>query len=392
MTAIIEIDTLTAGGLRTALGDLAEVYDSYDALGVRPGRQSPTPTIVVGPSIDNELALEFAESTRRADPTCGVILVRRRTDAGLLAAALRAGVREVVAERDLPGMVEAVRRSDQVTRALRQTAGGTSEDEGGESHEPGRLISIWSPKGGCGKTTLAVNVAVSLASRGHSVLLIDLDLAFGDVAISMGLRPEHGFEEVVAMGEMLDRAALRGLLLEHHTGVQVLAPPTDPEMTERIDTALVARILQIARNAFDYVIVDTSPALDERNIHVMESSDGVLLLTTLDIPSLKNLRVGIDTLRLISFPTERMHIVLNRADSKVGLNADEVSKSLGVAVASKIPSSREVPTTTNRGVSIVAESPRHAVSQAINELVSAVVVSPEHASARRGSLRLWRRA
>ncbi|MGB8021494.1 MAG: hypothetical protein WCF04_09730, partial [Candidatus Nanopelagicales bacterium] len=110
---------MTARGLCNAVGDAAVAFDSFEALGIRPAHQVPQATIVLGPSIDTELALEFAASTRRADPTCGVVLVRRRIDANVLAAALRAGVREVIAERDLPGLAEAVRRSDELTRALR---------------------------------------------------------------------------------------------------------------------------------------------------------------------------------------------------------------------------------------------------------------------------------
>ncbi|MGB8020919.1 MAG: AAA family ATPase, partial [Candidatus Nanopelagicales bacterium] len=285
-----------------------------------------------------------------------------------------------------------VRRSDELTRALRR-AGGAEEVERETSH--GRIAAIWSPKGGCGKTTLAVNSAVALAAAGHRVLLIDLDLAFGDVAISLGLRPNHGFDEAAAMGERIDRSALRGLLAQHESGVWVLSPPNDPGIAERIPTRLVARLLDVAKAEFEYVVIDTAPALDERNILVMETADVVLLVTTLDIPSLKNLRVAIDTLRLINYPLDRLRVVLNRADSKVGLDSSEVHKSLGVTVAANIPSSRDVPAATNRGVAVVAENPRHPVSLAIGSLVAATVLTDEHAAVlvrpAGGGRRMWRR-
>jgi len=394
MTAILEFDTLTASGLRDAAGESATLHGSFDDLVVRPGQVSAQGTIVLGPSVETDLALEFATSMRRSDPTAGVVLVRRRIDAALLTAALRAGVREVVAERDLPGLSEAVSRSEALTRALR--TGGVTDLGGDDRPAHGRTIAVWSPKGGCGKTTLAVNMAVDLAMSGHSVLLIDLDLAFGDVAISLGLRPNHGFDEAASIGERIDRAALRGLLTPHESGAMVLSPPNDPGIAERVPAGLVTRLVEVARAEFDYVLVDTSPTLDERNITVMESVDAVLLLTTLDIPSLKNLRVGIDTLRLINYPMERLHVVLNRSDAKVGLSSAEVQGSLGVPIAANIPSSRDVPAATNRGVAIVADNPKHTVSAAVRALVDAVVLQDGHAragsSVRGGGLFKRRRA
>jgi pilus assembly protein CpaE len=195
------------------------------------------------------------------------------------------------------------------------------------------------------------------------------------------------------MGEGLDRAALRGLLSQHESGAFILSPPNDPGIAERVATRLVRRLLDVARTEFDYVLVDTAPTMDERNITVMEGSDAVLLLTTLDIPSLKNLRVGIDTLRLISFPTERLNVVLNRSDAKVGLNSTEVQKSLGLEVTAHIPSSRDVPAATNRGVALVAENPKHAVSYAISSLINEAVLKEEHvAPVRRGRLLGWRKS
>ncbi len=371
MTALLEPDALARDGIRDSIGDAVgdgvTELNSFDELAVLSRTRPDLDTVVLGPSVDTDVALDFAEQMRAKNPTLGVVLVRRRIDAGVLTQALRAGAREVVNERDLPGLADAVRRSNQLTHALRNPD-RTSVVE--DTAETGQLLTVFSPKGGAGKTTFAVNVGVGLAMKGYSTILLDLDLAFGDIPISLGLRPERDFQEVVNMGERLDASALKRLVTTHESGLHVLAPPTDPGVTERVTVATVRRLIQVAKAEYQYVVVDTAPSLDERSITVMENSDAVFMLTTLDIPSLKNLKIALETLRLVNFPMDRLRVVMNRADSKVGLDAREVEKTLGVPVVAYIPSSRLVPASTNRGVPMVTDQPRHAVTHAFNRLIS----------------------
>ncbi len=383
MTALLEPDVLARDSIRDAIGDVSVAPGSFDELTALVRTDPDLDTVVLGPSVDGELAIDFADHMRASNPTLGVVMVRRRIDAALLTQALRAGVREVVAERDLAGLGDAVRRSQKLTFALRNP-GQTQVSQGAEP--TGRLYTVFSPKGGAGKTTLAVNLGVALAGRGYRTLVVDLDLAFGDVPISLGLRPEHDFHEVVALGERLDGAALDRLVTVHPSGLHVLAPPTDPGVNEQASVALVQRLLHVATMQYQYVIADTAPTLDERTITAMESSEAVFLLTTLDIPSLKNAKIAVETLRLVNFPTDRLRVVMNRSDSRVGLDLGEVERSLGVPVVGFIPSSRLVPATTNRGVPIVTEKPKHAVSTAIQSLAAAQVVREPRRADRRGLL------
>jgi pilus assembly protein CpaE len=382
MTVLLEPDVLARDSMRDAVGDSTDTVASFDELGVVMRNDPELDLVILGPSVDNDLALDFAERTRAANPTLGVIVVRRRIDAAILSQAIRAGVREVVSERDLPGLTEAVQRSRQLTFALRNPG----EAMVSEGERAGRLLTIFSPKGGAGKTTFAVNVGVALAMKGYKTLLLDLDLAFGDVPISLGLRPEHDFQEVVNMGERLDAAALERLVTAHESGLHVLAPPTDPGVHERVTIPMLRKLMQVATTEYQYVLADTAPSLDERSITIMENSDTVFLLTTLDIPSLKNLKIALETLRLVNFPVDRLKVVMNRADSKVGLDAREVEKTLGVPVIGFIPSSRLVPAATNRGVAIVADQPKHPVSVAFNRLISQEIIKEAAPAEKRGGL------
>jgi pilus assembly protein CpaE len=264
----------------------------------------------------------------------------------------------------------------------------------------GRVVTVFSAKGGCGKTTLATNMATSIAISGKgTVALLDLDLAFGDVAIALQLFPTHTIGDAVAIGEELDGEAVRSLMTAHRSGVQALVAPMEPSTADTISVGLVTRVIDVLRTEFDYVIIDTPPALDDNVLAAFDRSDMVALLATLDIPALKNLKLTLETLDLIGYSREKLRIVLNRADSKVGLALSEVEKTLKAPIVAQIPSSRDVPASTNRGVAIVVDEPKNPVSLAIKAFVDEHVLVaastddaiPAQMRTDRRSGRLWRR-
>jgi pilus assembly protein CpaE len=240
----------------------------------------------------------------------------------------------------------------------------------------GQIITLFSAKGGCGKTTLATNVAAALADGGkRKVCLVDLDLAFGDVAIALQLFPSHTIADAVPSGGTIDLDALRILLTPHSPGLTTLVAPLEPGSADSISADLVTRILQVLRTDFDFVVVDTPPAFDDRVLAAFDLSDHVGLIATLDIPAIKNLKLTLETLDLLNFPRENWRVVLNRADSKVGLTIGEVESTLRCKILSQIPSSRDVPASVNRGVPIVLDDPKHPVSVAIRLFVDKHIVN-----------------
>jgi pilus assembly protein CpaE len=297
--------------------------------------------------------------------------VRSRVDTGLLAEAMRAGVRDVVGERNIAGLHEAVRRTKGLAEAIRNQSPGAVN-----GRPRGRIITVFSAKGGCGKTTLATNMAAALADRGRrEVCLVDLDLAFGDVAIALQLFPAHTIADAVPLGEHADFGAVQALLTPHSPGLTTLVAPVEPGSGEGIPASLVSRLLQVLRDHFDYVIVDTPPAFDDHVLSAFDLSDVVALIATLDIPALKNLKLTLETMDLLNYPRDRWRIVLNRADSKVGLKIDEVEKSLRATISAQLPSSRDVPAAINRGVPIVLDDPRHPVSVAVKTFAEQYVAN-----------------
>jgi pilus assembly protein CpaE len=375
MTTICDLDPSTATALRSAVGD-AEVVHTLDDLRRYLDTEPGVTTVVLGPSIDRGAAYRLAETMRVSRPTLGIILVRRRIDTSVLTEALRSGVREVVDARDLSGLNAAVRRWQAVADAIREQGAGSTIDVRGPR---GRIVTVFSAKGGCGKTTLATNLAAALADRGRrEVCLVDLDLAFGDVAIALQLFPAHTIAEAVPLGDSLDFTAVQSLLTPHSPGLTTLVAPVEPGSAESIPASLVSRILDLLRAHFDYVVVDTPPAFDDQVLAAFDLSDVVGLIATLDIPALKNLKLTLETMELLNYPRDRWRVVLNRADSKVGLAIGEVEKTLRAAISVQIPSSRDVPAAINRGVPIVLDEPRHPVSLAIKEFAEQHVLQLNH--------------
>jgi Flp pilus assembly CpaE family ATPase len=319
--------------------------------------------VIIGPRAVTGDALAFAASLRLARPAVGVILARRDVDVTLLMRAMQSGVRDVVQVGDDAAMAAACRRSYEVTRRMLAPPA---------DHEstPGQIVTVFAAKGGIGKTTLAVNLAVALAMQGVGrVCVVDLDLAFGDVGITVQLDPLRTTLDALPMAGHLDESGAASLLTRYQPGLDMLLAPVTPGDAEKIPPRLVGELLAVLRGMYDFVVVDTPAQFNEHVLTAMDVSSHLVLLTTPDVTALKNLRVALDMLDMLSYPRQIRSVVVNRADSKVGLSLDQVHKVVRSDIAAHIPSSRAVPISVNKGVPIVLGSPGHPVSQAVTRFV-----------------------
>jgi pilus assembly protein CpaE len=291
-----------------------------------------------------------------------VLLVASNGSSGLLEQALDSDVSDVLL---LPQLVEnvvfAIRKATHTTRR-------SSGDSGGAGRH-GKIVTVFSPKGGTGKTVTATNLAAACAKfEGRKTLLLDLDLQFGDAAIMLGIEPEKTiYDLVVAPGE-LDAEKLAGYTTKHACGLEILPAPLRPEDAELVTEAKLGRLLEVAREAFDVIVVDTSPFFHGPMLATLDRTDELLLLCSLDVPTLKNLRLALQTLDLLSFPKQRVRIVLNRSNSKVGMKPNEVEGALGMKVRFEVPSDRAVPLSVNRGNPVVLAEEGADVSKAIKAM------------------------
>ncbi len=376
MPVVVDPENAAVSSLLAGLPTGAQGVLSVDRMHAWLAQHADEYVVVLGPTVTASEALALCDQLRTARPTVSVVLIRDELTTEVLTAAMQAGARDVIPSGSLETLTAAVTRAHQLFVALRGPGGAT---------HTGKIVTVWSPKGGVGKTTVAVNLGLALTEGGaRRVCVVDLDLAFGDVAIALQLFPAHTIADAVPLGEYVDFGAVQALLTPHSPGLTTLVAPVEPGSGEGIPATLVSRLLQVLRDHFDYVIVDTPPAFDDHVLSAFDLSDIVALIATLDIPALKNLKLTLETMDLLNYPRDRWRVVLNRADSKVGLAINEVEKSLRATISAQIPSSRDVPAAINRGVPIVLDDPRHPVSVAIKTFAEHYVANVNPGQGGRG--------
>jgi pilus assembly protein CpaE len=314
-------------------------------------------------------------------PVHDIASIREHTQAPiiLLASGESSQLLNEALETDVADVLLLPQLADNVVFAVRKAAhaGRRLEAEGGVGKR-GRILTVFSPKGGTGKTVTATNLAAALAKHGGKrTLLLDLDLQFGDAAIMLGLEPEKTIYDLVTAPGELDSEKLAGYTTRHTCGLDILPAPLRPEDAELVTEGKLARLLEVARESYDVIVVDTSPFFHGPMLATLDRTDELMMLCGLDVPTLKNVRLSLQTLELLSFPPARITFLLNRANSKVGMSKKEVEGALGVKIGYEVPSDRAVPLSVNRGNPAVLADSGADFSQAIKKVAKALVAEPE---------------
>jgi pilus assembly protein CpaE len=304
-----------------------------------------------------------------------IVLLASGEASALLDAALEADVADVLLLPQLP---------ENVVFSIRKAC---HSGRNGYVGELGRILTVFSPKGGTGKTVMSSNLAAAFAKHGGKrTLLLDLDLQFGDAAIMLGIEPDKTiYDLVVAPGE-LDPEKLAGYTTRHGSGVDVLPAPIRPEDAELVTEAKISRLLEVAKESYEMIVVDTSPFFHGPMLATLDSTDELLLVCGLDVPTIKNVRLSLQTLELLSFPTERIRVVLNRANTNVGMKRGEVEAALEQRVRYEIPSDRAVPLAVNRGNPAVVSDPKADFTRAMREMAKSLQPAEPSESKKKG----WR--
>jgi len=322
---------------------------------------------IFDPSFATDAGVSDGGQLLQVDPELPLVLIADTLDMSVLRTALRIGFADVVDapvdRAKIDGMLELI--DDQVQRAVLKEA----------KARIGKIITIMSPKGGAGKTMTTANVALQLAMWGDPgrVVIVDADLQFGDVCIAMQIDPIHTIVEAAADLDQLDDELLESLLSTHESGLRVLAAPLEPSLADKVSTQVVVRVLGMLKRMFDYVVIDTAPFLDEPVLSILERSDDVLLVVEMDLPSVKNAKLALDTLKLLKFPLGKIKLVLNRMNSKARLDVGELERSLELEVQAAVSSDKLVPRAVNEGEPVVSLYPRSRVAKDLRGVARLVV-------------------
>jgi len=318
---------------------------------------------------------DLLRTSRSSRPAMALIVAVPGPQNGQLAEALKAGADEIVI---LPAEAAAVATAIHKAMARVSAAAATRPSDAARSP----LVAVLGPKGGTGKTTVATNLAADLAPRGRETLLVDLDLQFGDVGVVLGVDPEHTIYDLATAGGTMDAERLRGFTGRSRDGVNVLLAPVRPDQADAVTAEHITAILDLARTTYDVVIVDTPPAFTAGVIAAVDQADLIVMLGSFDLPGLKNMKLGMETLQMMDVPSARILPVLNRANTKVGLLGTDVTKVLGRAPEVAVPSDRGVPQSVNASRPIICMQPKSSPARsfrAIGDRVAARILTPKEA-------------
>ncbi|MFN8036535.1 MAG: P-loop NTPase [Acidimicrobiia bacterium] len=327
--------------------------------------------VVLGPSFADGPALAEVERLATGDPTSVLVLVAEEITTEMLQRSLRAGVRDVVPVHggEAP-LQEAVGRLGAI---VARGAAKVAVPDGVQT--PGRVIVSFSTKGGVGKSMVAVNTGVALARRSKDpVVLVDADLQFGDVAVLLGIPPHHTVVDAAAAVHQDDQDLMRRLLTPHEpSGLLVLPAPVEPSAADQVRPEDMLAIVKSLQRFCGFVVLDMPPHFDDLVLALVETADDVLVVASMDLPSIKNLKVGMQTLDLLSMAGDKLRLVLNRANAKVRLDVKEVEAYLGLRAEFPVPSDIAVPQAVNRGVPVVLDNPRSGAARALEHIAETFV-------------------
>jgi pilus assembly protein CpaE len=327
-------------------------------------QEVPNDLLVVACAGHSEKALVLIDGAVKQRPSRPVVVVGYGSPNGFVHRVFEAGADDVVV---LPQDPDAIRFTLQ--KAVARKAGLSGAVSAGQA----QMVCVLGPKGGTGKTLTATCLAVALAEMGKRVALLDLDLQFGDVGLCLGLRPDATIYDLVRSGGSLDEEKLSDFLVTHHSGVEVLMAPSRPDHAAVVTVDFLREVYGVLRRMVDFVIIDTPPGFTPEVIATIDSATAVCMVGMLDALSLKNTKLGLETLDLMGFPHERVKLVLNRAKTRVGISDEDVQAIVDRAPDVLVPSDRDIPRSVNEGTPIVMSKPQSEAADAFRRLATSLV-------------------
>jgi pilus assembly protein CpaE len=361
--AVVEPDEQVRTRLAVELSGAAQ-FDTMEDLIQQLNPSRPT-VAVFGPGFASPIGFQHVHRVTSSHSTLGVVFAVYELSTDVLQQALRAGARDAIV---IGGEASLNQSVDRVGELLAGAATTRAQAPATRTGEPGRLISVFSTKGGVGKTCVAINVAASMAKRSpEPVVLVDGDLQFGDVAVMLSIQAQNTVLDAAAAVQYGDLELVQTLATkEPGTGLLVLPAPIESMPTDALLPGEMVNILAALQAIAGHVIIDLPSVFNDYVLAIIEASDEVLLVGSMDIPSIKNLKIGMQQLDLQAVAGPKLKLVLNHANAKVKLDVKEIERVLGMSANFPIPDDLAVPISVNSGKPVVVEEPKAPVSRALD--------------------------
>ncbi len=312
-------------------------------------------------------------------PYSQIVILSVQSEADYMRKAMLAGARYFLAKPPSGDeLISTIRflseRAKEQRKILTAPAAEVSIQKGGAASKlMGKLLAVYSPKGGVGCTTLATNMAIGLNSDETPTVLVDGNLQFGDVSVFLNLQVKNSIVDLAERSDELDEDIVGEVLMRHDSGLYVLAAPPRPEMADEVQASQVRLVLSFLRQHFAYVVVDNSSTMDDVTLAVLDLADLLLAIATTDIPSIKDARLLFDLLSVLEFPKEDILFILNKTDRRSGITAEAVSENLKQAVEGEIPlDDRTVATSVNRGEPLLLGDNSRPIAKNLLDLLATV--------------------
>ena len=328
--------------------------------------------VLIGPSFALDDLEELLSANSNALQFVKVVLLVKETTTELLRKIIKLNVHDVLEFPFSYGVFcDSMDRVANSFVELSVEKLGIKKEEEEPFQKKSKKIVVFGTKGGSGKSFIATNLAIDLLNnKKNRVVLFDLNYQFGDVAIMLDLYPRHTIYDIISVFDQLDEEMLSDFLTIHNSGMKVLPAPIDPTQNESISSEMTKKIVDMLSKISDFVIIDTPSGFSDNVLTLLDEMDYICMVAGMDVPSIKNLKIILQVLDQLKFPKEKIKIILNRADSKVGITLDEIEDTLKRKIDITIPSNKIVPLTVNRGVPVILEAPHSAVSRSIKKLSS----------------------
>ncbi len=331
--------------------------------GIEVTRQTKPDVVIMDINMPDMDGITATEAIRRTNPFTQIVILSVQGDPNYMRRAMLAGARDFLTKPPtVDELSAAVRRAGIMAHEEREKLASTVQPGGGAavgggSAFDGKIIVVYSPKGGVGTTTVAVNLAVALHSSENPVVLVDANLQFGDVAIFLNEQGKNSVVDLAPRVDELDPEVVDSVLLLHKlSGIKVLAAPLRPEYAESVTGEQFAKVLQFLRRMFAYVIVDTSVYLSDVVLSSIDVADLIVLLTTQEIPAIKNARMALEVFNVLNVHRKKVLFVLNRFDKRITITAEKIGESLKQEVVATIPlDERTAIPSVNRGMPFMLE-------------------------------------